>query len=364
MKNASAEYFKYKLEFNKPFLTSHGNLKYREGIIIKIVDKNGVELYGEAAPLDGHSADNFNNNKNILLDLKKDILHLINAKDIKGLYELSGTFFDYPGVKAALEQIVINYLLIYKNDLFPYLYQAQKVRRIDIAALLGADMGISETLKAIDCLSGNFSVFKIKVGIKDFQEDYALLKAVKAKFGNNISIRLDANGAWTLNQAFDYLNKLSSLNMNIEFIEQPVNKIEEFIELKGKTCLKIAVDETINSYQNAVLFIQEKAADIIILKQMSIGGALTCSKIVSDANESGIDCVVSSLFESEIGFSASLFLAALSNYKTAHGLGTLCYFKNGTLNSKIKVVKGKIENPTYYIYSPERKINGSVLTLL
>jgi L-alanine-DL-glutamate epimerase-like enolase superfamily enzyme len=56
----------------------------------------------------------------------------------------------------------------------------------------------------------------------------------------------------------------------IEYAEQPVNTLEEYIQLKKETSIPLAPDESIRSLDDAKRFIENDAADYMILKPMML----------------------------------------------------------------------------------------------
>src|SRR5207245_6703446 len=70
-------------------------------------------------------------------------------------------------------------------------------------------------------LAKGFHVFYLKVGI-DIEAEMQMVRTVRETVGTRAKIRLDANGAWKVNEAVRNLARLDQYQ--IDFIEQPVHQ--------------------------------------------------------------------------------------------------------------------------------------------
>ena len=80
----------------------------------------------------------------------------------------------------------------------------------------------SQAELAAQCRDGvrkGYEVFYLKAGI-DFRAELEMVRAVREAIGPERRLRLDANGAWTVNEAIRNLAALDCFD--IDFIEQPV----------------------------------------------------------------------------------------------------------------------------------------------
>lgn len=132
-----------------------------------------------------------------------------------------------------------------------------------------------------------------------------------------MQIRLDVNGAWSVEQAIQFLEPLAS---EIEYVEQPCDSLEELRELKSKVNIKVAVDEVIRKSDDPFAIDLDGAADLIILKSSPLGGN---RRALAIADHFSLPYVVSSALESAVGISQGLELAAArEDYVNASGLAT------------------------------------------
>ncbi len=162
--------------------------------------------------------------------------------------------------------------------------------------------------------------FKVKVG-ENLSEDIARLARIRS-FGRKVNIRIDVNGAWSVDQA---LTNLYAFYENIgpfEYVEQPCATIEEMRQLKEKIRipLKIAADEVVRKAVDPFAVNLEGAADILMLKVQPLGG-ITRSLAIAEHHK--LPVVVSSALESAVGINYGLLLAAsIRDLNFACGLAT------------------------------------------
>jgi O-succinylbenzoate synthase len=200
-------------------------------------------------------------------------------------------------------------------------------------ALYRESVGVNATLPAVPTDQilqtlekfGSFKTVKIKVCEKgeDLAQDLERVLFVAQHFPR-ATLRLDANGGYTVSQAMELAAKLPL--ERIDYFEQPVASVAELSKLKERLSqaglsLKIAADESIRKTTDPLEVARAGAADIAVLKVQPLGGIENALAI---ARESGLEVVVSSALETSIGLAQNLHLAlALPSMNYDCGLGTL-----------------------------------------
>jgi O-succinylbenzoate synthase len=153
--------------------------------------------------------------------------------------------------------------------------------------------------------------------------DLARVEAVRDALGPGGRVRVDANGAWSLDQAESAIRQLS--RFDLEYVEQPCRTVEELAGLRRRLAragigVLIAADESIRRAQDPLQVARLGAADIAVLKVQPLGGVRASLEI---AERIGLPVVVSSALETSIGLRAGLALAAaLPELPYASGLNT------------------------------------------
>jgi o-succinylbenzoate synthase len=155
-------------------------------------------------------------------------------------------------------------------------------------------------------------------------DDVARVAAVRDALGPDGHIRIDANGAWDLDEAVAALQELSGFDL--EYAEQPCAQVEDLARLRQRLRRRgvrvlIAADESIRRADDPYRVAELEAADVAVLKVQPLGGVRSCLRI---ADRIGLPIVVSSAVETSIGIRAGIALAAaLPELPYACGLNTI-----------------------------------------
>lgn len=170
------------------------------------------------------------------------------------------------------------------------------------------------------------STAKVKVADPNscLDDDLARLASVRAALGPAGQLRVDANGAWSLEQAERALTAMAAYGL--QYAEQPCATVEELAELRarlqaGGVAVPIAADESIRSSEDPLRVAELGAADVVVLKNQPLGGWKRCLDL---ASKLGLPVVISSALETSVGIWAGLqTAAALPELELACGLNTV-----------------------------------------
>ncbi len=216
-----------------------------------------------------------------------------------------------------------------------------KLKTVKVNATLPAVENIEEALAPF----GKFEVVKIKVAEKgqSIEDDFRRITRTNQLYPE-ARIRLDANGAYTMDQALQMAHFLVDEELPIEYLEQPVKTIAEMAEIKLALAkfseLKIAADESVRKVSDPLAVALANAADILVLKAAPLGGITNAIRI---AKEAGLPVVVSSALETSVGLSMGAYLAAELNSPYASGLATAALLADDVTDHSLTPVDGEIE---------------------
>ncbi|MCS6711281.1 o-succinylbenzoate synthase [Brachybacterium sp. EF45031] len=163
---------------------------------------------------------------------------------------------------------------------------------------------------------------KVKVADpgSSLEADVERVAAVRDALGPGGRVRIDANAAWTLEEALRAVPVLDRAAGGLEYVEQPVAALEDLAELRSRLDVPVAADELVRRAEDPLRVARARAADVLVLKVQPLGGVQRCLDLAAEA---GLPVVVSSAVETSIGLSAGLALAAaLPELPYACGLGT------------------------------------------
>jgi o-succinylbenzoate synthase len=179
-----------------------------------------------------------------------------------------------------------------------------------VSALLRDSTASDVAREAQDAVREGFQTLKLKVGARDLASDEARVAAVREVVGADVKLRIDANGAWKEAEAEQALSRFAP--HGIEFCEQPVeaDDIAGLARLRATSAIAIAADEALASGRALDEILERRAADLLVLKPAALGGLRACVRIAANARAKGLGCVVTSAFDSALGLTAALQLAA------------------------------------------------------
>lgn len=165
---------------------------------------------------------------------------------------------------------------------------------------------------------------KIKIGFTPEKEG-ELANQLLNQFPN-LTLRLDANRSFSLEQAVEFGKKIAKSNrLRIQFIEEPCQTPELSREFAEQTGIAIAWDETVREPNFAVQ--GEKHLKAIVIKPSLIGSLPKCVDLIEQAHKEGLKAVISSSIESSLGLTQLARIAKQYTPETIPGLDTLNLMK-------------------------------------
>ena len=180
-------------------------------------------------------------------------------------------------------------------------------------------------------------VVKIKVG-DDLEADLNRIQHA-INFNDNLKIRLDVNGGWSVKQAEDSIAQIVQRFglERFEYIEQPVATLQELKELNLP--IPVAGDEVIRKAKDPFSVDLQGAVDILMLKVSPLGGI---ARSLAIAKHHNLPIVVSSALESAVGISQGIRLAAaLPQLNYACGLATGKLLSNDV--AELPIIAGRMK---------------------
>ncbi len=312
----------FSLKLKSTFKNSKTAFTNRNGLILKLVDELGNTSYGECSPLEGFSKESIHEAKNELLNFSNDVLN----KSV----ENSLNNYHLPSVKFCIEQAYYS-LQLQRNVELKNDYRNSK--QIKINTVVGL-VNLDEAIKIVsDKINLGYDTIKLKIGRDNPYDDFVLIEKIREIFGNEIKIRLDANQKWSSDEAIEYLSVLKKFN--IEYIEEPCSSICSNLKTSESTNAQIALDESLTDFEIANDLIINSSINYFVIKPTLLGFENTL-KLIEVAESKNKFIIISSSFESVIGKSGLVFLAAQTKHNFVHGLDTSEYFMKDVLEDFYK----------------------------
>lgn len=337
---------KYLLNFKRPSGTSRGVLKTKETwfVVLRENDRFGI---GECGLFRGLSYDD-------VPGYEEKCNWVIHNIDL-GLEALLPQLKDFPSIQFGLEQAFLSLRSSNPFHLFDSTFlKAQNPISINGLVWMGDEEFMHQQIE--QKLKDGFTCIKMKIGAIDFDTEIALLKSIRERYSKEeIELRVDANGAFSSNEALSKLEVLSKLDLHS--IEQPIKQgqWEEMQKLCEETPLPIALDEEligvvdVTKKEELLLTIKPQ---YIILKPSLVGGFKGSGEWISLAEKYGSGWWITSALESNIGLNAIAQWTATLGNKMPQGLGTGSLFTNN-FDSPLEVNNGGL----YYNSSKHWKDN-------
>lgn len=338
-----ASYFKKVFQFNFKARTSRGLMKDKTSWFIKLWHESNPNVFGigECGPLPGLSSDWRPDYE----DQLAGVINKINALSIsdplqKELNDLIPPGF--PSLVFGMETAALDLYhggkrVIYRNQFL----QGQKIPINGLIWMGDMDFMMGQISIKI---SEGFRCIKMKVGGLDFDRECDVLNYIRKRyFRENVTIRLDANGAFKLDDSLYKLEQLS--RFTIHSIEQPIKSNQkEMEELCRKSPIPVALDEELigkETQEQKMELLQRLKPQYIVLKPMLHGGLRGCEEWIRVAEKLSIGWWITSSLESSIGLNA--ICQFTSNYKIDlhQGLGTGKIYDNN-FESPLEVKDGHI----------------------
>lgn len=254
-----------------------------------------------------------------------------------------------PSVRSTLEMALLHLLSRAASE--PLMSSALGPRHCNCSS----DVGINSLVARAEDLCGSnegAAIVKVKVGrnpLDDARRVNQLAESLEMKVGPHAGLRLDANQAWTIDEAAAFIGALSSKALEIiEYLEEPVQApltsrlVDSWSDLclKTNSCMPLAVDESLTE---GVLTLDELEGRTIpiaaIILKPSLQGVEKCLEIAAWSSSRGVQPVISSAFESGVALCHFAILASIMSQpfgearrvSASHGLGTFSRLEEDVL---------------------------------
>lgn len=310
-----ARFKKYELQFKKPAGTSRGVINTRT-VWYLFLEENGLNGLGECAPLPGLSKETAEETDALIRDVCKNPKHFI--ENIELLQE-------FPSMKFALESALLDLEHGGKSLLFPSAFTEGKAG-IPINGLIWMDKADKMQAQIEAKLAAGFRCIKLKIGAIDFEKELELLQNIRQRFSaEQVTLRVDANGAFKTGEAIEKLERLAQLRLHS--IEQPIvaGNWENMAKLCKESPLPIALDEEligINHRNEKIQLLDTIHPQYLVLKPSLHGGTSGCNEWIELAEERKTGWWITSYLESNIGLNAIAQWTFTKNVRFHQGLGT------------------------------------------
>jgi L-alanine-DL-glutamate epimerase-like enolase superfamily enzyme len=301
-----------------PIATSFGEVSSRSLFELEIEGADGVPGRGECAPLqayDGVSLDR----ARAALEAYRAVLSDGDGLDGGELLDACRAADDLPQALAAVDLALWDRAGRRAGMAVAALLAETASAEVAVNATIGACDRARAAASAAEAVAAGFGCVKLKVGIGD---DAGRVAAVRAALGPGCRLRLDANGAWSVDDAVRMIAALAPAGL--ELVEEPVHGLAALRAVRERVAVRIAMDET-TAEPGALA---SGAADAVCLKLGRCGGISGLLAAATLVRATGAEPYVASTFDGPLGIAAALHAAAALRLGPACGLATLALFED------------------------------------
>ena len=327
---------RHKLHLREPLQSSYGAVDERELLMVALSDDDGQTGYGEAAPLQPYDGVSIARVEQAL-ERYRPVLERSAGMNGAEIVDACRRVDDLPEAFAAIDLALWDGAGRRAGRPVASLLTDTPAARVPVNATLSALDRRGAAEQAARAVERGFGCLKVKVGTGD---DAGRVAAVRAAAGPHTALRVDANGAWSVEQAVRSIEALSPAGL--ELVEEPVHGLAKMREVRERVATRVAIDETAAEHGALTAGV----ADAVCLKIGRCGGISGLLAAAALVRASGAEVYVASTLDGPIGIAAGVHAAAALASRgplPACGLATLGMFEG--LSDPLDPVDGAIRVP-------------------
>jgi o-succinylbenzoate synthase len=288
-----AEFAAFSLALRAPLATARGEVTCRHGFLLRLRGDRGLAGLGEANPASWVNGES-------LEETQRSLRELVRGVDRHDAVT--------PAARSALDTALLD-LEARQAGVAACLLLGGSPLPVPLAALLGERTERNLAREATYALTEGCRCLKLKVG-DDLAGDVARLSLVRREGGPNTAIRLDANRAWSFDEARRALEAFAAFSP--EHVEEPLRSGEpaELARLRAETNVPIAADESLSGPQDLERFAAARAVDVVVLKLARLGGPRPALALARRASALGLRVVLTDSIDSAVGRAAAIHVAS------------------------------------------------------
>jgi O-succinylbenzoate synthase len=336
--------YRYALPLTDPLPLATGTLGERAGLLVRVQDADGHEGWGEVAPLPGFSRESLEDAFAATWAVLQEGEGVHREPWSEGTpLPYVGRAFDEnvpPSVRFGVDGALAALASQRMEVSLAHLLCPEASGEVTLNALL---LGSRDEVlrKAVTARKAGYAAVKLKVGRQAVEDDINLVRAVQARLGSDVRLRLDANRAWSLEAARTFAAGLHGVR--VDYIEEPLSDPTALATFAKATGLPVALDETVQVGTPDMLRAHPYAT-AVVLKPTLLGGVARIRGWMEAARMSQMRLVFSAAFESGIGM--RLLLAMASAYGDAEvpvGFDTYRWLADDLLHPRLSLDQPRLD---------------------
>jgi O-succinylbenzoate synthase len=307
-----AEVLEVALPLKEPFVTSFGPTSSRHVVVVRLTDREGRVGWGEAAPLDHpfYLPDTMAGALAVIVDYAVPLCLRAGIGDARDAATAMAPIRGNTFARAGVEQAFWVLQAIREDRSLSELFGGER-SRIPVGESIGIKSSIDVLLEEVALrLKEGYRRIKVKIAPG---WDLDVVREVRAAFGFEPMLQVDANAAYTLDDA-EHLAGLD--RFDLACIEQPLEYDDLFghAELQARIATPVCLDESLRSARDVRTALRIGACRNVNLKPGRVGGVAESLVIHDLCVAEGIPLWCGGMLESGIGRAANIALAGLPGF--------------------------------------------------
>jgi L-Ala-D/L-Glu epimerase len=302
-----------RLPLRQPLSAAWGDLHERVILEVELTGDDGVTGRGESAPLEPYDGVPIDACR-AALDAYAEVLATRDYARGGELLDACRAAADLPQALAAVDLALWDRAGRRAGKPVAELLTDDPLDRVPVNATIGALDRAGAATAAAQAAEAGFSCVKVKVGTGD---DAGRVAAVRAAAGPGMALRLDANGAWSVDEAVRWIETLAPAGL--ELVEEPSPGVAGVRAVRDRVPVRVAIDES-GAEPGALA---AGVADAICLKISRCGGISGLLAQAALARAMGTEVYVASTYDGPLGIAAAVHAAAALRVELPCGLATL-----------------------------------------
>jgi o-succinylbenzoate synthase len=293
----------------------------REGLLVALDDGVTVGL-GEATPLPGFSRDTVEQCELALREVHRELGPAPESHSLEAIVRAMVTpvidrLKGVPAARFALETALWSWAKNRSRDEASSAERRLEASNRDVleSTLLGGGAVDPERwaeLAGARLERGTIAAVKVKVGRSDLsiEREIAGVRALRATLARECELRLDANGAWSVEQARSLIERFAAAGA--DSVEEPCSG-EALLSLRS-CAIPWLVDESLAREGEgfAERVVSEPGCGGLVLKPALLGGVIVCLDLLRLAASRSKRCALSHVFDGPIALKMTAEIAGCS----------------------------------------------------
>lgn len=336
----------YRLPLTAPLVLKGTEHAVRAGVLVRLEDAAGRVGWGDSAPLPGFSEETLAAATDQLgrltawADSREPAPDWIDPHGV--LHREIDTLALVPSARFGLDLALFDLAAQALGKTLAQALHPDPEVTVPINALLvgRADAVLAEAVRLV---AAGYRTLKLKVGRADLGEEVTLVRILAERFPG-VALRLDANQAWTMDEALRFAEGIG--DCQLDYIEEPLRDAVDLPVLWFDTQLPMALDESLVG-TDPVDLRGKGWLTAAVLKPTLLGGVVQTLRFAAQAKDLGIRPVLSGAFESGVAMRGHLALAAATGGAPA-GLDPYRRLATDVLAPRLTLDRPAVDVPAFF----------------